>query len=194
LSDASPGGELEKLAGLPKSAGEIKYPEWTKTNKRAMKKTFQNKSTPGGRSNTSENPSSKEADPTDSGEGQLLLDKRLTQRSTSFSIARSKKVNLEEIKTLKQEIKLLRYEIKQLKIAMNKVQEEICRLTGELSKQKISTYYEQEYHISDEELARETDWILKREKKRKAKQSLETINLEKNTIERKPELDVSKTD
>lgn len=101
-----------------------------------MDKTNSGLTTPGGSPVERENPPSKEASPTDSEEDQLLLGKDTVQRSASFSIAHSKKVNYTEVETLKQENKILRHELEQLKNTMNKAQEEIRRLTGESSKQK----------------------------------------------------------
>lgn len=100
-----------------------------------MDETYTGCSTPGGRpAEWLENLSSKEAGPTDSGEGQLLLDKDQIQRSAFLSTTHSKKVNNEEVEALKQENKILKHELEQLKTAMDKAQEEIRRLIEETSK------------------------------------------------------------
>lgn len=71
-----PGWRMKERSAALKLQGrrEIKYLPWTNsTHKRAIDKTHTENTTPGGRPVALENPSSKEAGPIDSGEGQLLL-------------------------------------------------------------------------------------------------------------------------
>lgn len=142
-----------------------------------MEKTRSGITTPGGRPvERLENPSSEEAGPTDSGEGQLLLGNDFYKRSavdTRSSLTGAENAT-DRIESENEEFRNKLSKIELLFIQLSKkvtaLKEENRALKKALNiekrgKKEINSIVESQVYYTDEEgLSRETDWVLKKKK------------------------------
>lgn len=131
-----------------------------------MKSSIENITTPGGNLATLENPLSSETDPADSGGDQILLKTNSEIcKSQNKVMLSSENTILEKLKRFESMCNELQKQVNELKVENTNLKRTISTLTQEKPLKSVPAVID--FHTDEEELERETDWILSKSKKNK---------------------------